>query len=128
MELLRITLAGIMALLVSMPFGVCEDSCADEQPVCEERCCSELEGEELTACDCGCVDACPAFRIEKRDFITADEEVSAPDTPELAISLPTAADDEAFMASAVGHADRLRGPPDLFARSSRQIIHCVFRW
>ena len=127
MELIRITLAGIMALLLSMPFGVCKETCFAEVSSCEESCCGDHEVKAAPSCDCDCTEACPTLHFEPLDYLPASSE-AAPDAPEACDAADEAGIHSFIFAGMMTGADRLRAPPDLFAGKSRQIIHCVFRW
>ncbi|MGB0293127.1 MAG: hypothetical protein ACPGIA_11180 [Luteolibacter sp.] len=145
MELIRITLAGFMALLVSMPFGLCGEQCHDGscctdvchvgashvgKPTCEDSCCSgrQQPQEQADGCGCNCLGECRALHFEQRDYAMTHSEVSVPDTPEQPAALHDLPPADVFSVQTLHGGDRLRAPPDRFARTSRQIIHCVFRW
>ena len=124
MKLIRMTLAGLMALLVSMPLAVCKEDCGTQASTCEESCCGEHVAD---SCDCGCLEICPKVQYESRDVLASSSEVPVPEAPEQAAGLLEVEPETLFIESLVMGAERLRAPPDPFARSSRQITHCVFR-
>ena len=138
MDLVRITLAGIMALLVSMPFGVCEEDCQtgtciqeccqQEAPACEDSCCAAPQEANVMACDCDCDCSHDGHtsHFESQDFLARSSEVSVPDAPE-STDMAVHEFEDTYVFSLALSGDRLRAPPDPFVRSSRQIIHCVYR-
>ena len=128
MELVRISLAGIMALLVSMPLAVCKEDCVAQASSCEQSCCGEHQMQAVEACDCGCIQVCPKVQFESRDALPSSSEVNAPDVPEQPAEIDEAPSQAVLGGSCAEGANHLRAPPDPFAGTSRQIIHCVYRW
>ena len=127
MNFFRAALAGIMALLVSMPFALCEEDCFAEAPSCEHSCCCEQHSDAEAACSCSCVDECQSLHFEQRDFLSTNSEVTAPDASEATEIENSPLFEELLLSSLSQATNGLRAPPDLFTQASRRIIHCVYR-
>ena len=117
----------MMALMVSLPFGVCEEECFTEAPSCEQSCCCEHHNDSEASCNCSCVDECQTVHFEQRDFLTPDPEVSAPDASDDCIIVSSNFCEDILSSILTHGAGRLRAPPDLFVQAPRRITHCVYR-
>ena len=116
-----------MALLVSMPFALCEEECFAEAPSCEQSCCCEHHSDAEATCCCSCVDECQAVHFEQRNFLAANSEVTAPGATEATDIECSSFFEDPLLSSLANATNGLRAPPDLFTQAPRRVIHCVYR-